>query len=190
MMIVVAITIIVVSITFITLQPMLRNAHVDSAYDTTLMTLRNYRSKAITERKRYIVTFTAPSTITVSYWGVAVPVNPAPVVVQTLVLPNDVQFMVQGGMPNGVATPPDNFGTASRSIDFGQGLGAGGLNYVMFLPDGSSQDTIGNFNSGVVYVGQTGDLYSMRAVTVFGTTGRVRGWRLYPQGGGPQWSQQ
>jgi len=67
MMIVVAILIIVASISFISLQPMMRNAHVDSAYDTTLMALRNYRSKAITERKRYIVTFTAPRTITISY---------------------------------------------------------------------------------------------------------------------------
>jgi len=61
---------------------------------------------------------------------------------------------------------------------------------VMFVPDGSAQDLIGNFNSGVVYVGLTGNLFSMRAVSVFGTTGRVRGWRLYPQGGGAQWSQQ
>jgi len=190
MMIVVAILIIVASITFISLQPMMRNAHVDSAYDTTLMALRNYRSKAITERKRYIVTFTAPRTITISYWGVAVPVNPAPVVVQTLTLPTDIQFMVQAGMPNAVATTPDNFGTGNIPIDFGQGLGAGGLNYVMFVPDGSAQDLIGNFNSGVVYVGLTGNLFSMRAVSVFGTTGRVRGWRLYPQGGGAQWSQQ
>jgi hypothetical protein len=31
---------------------------------------------------------------------------------------------------------------------------------------------------------------SMRAITVFGTTGRIRGWRLLKPGGGPQWSQQ
>jgi len=188
--IVIAITMILLGITFVTLGPMLREAHVDSAYDTTLMALRNYRSKAITERKRYIVTFTAPRTLTVSYWGVAVPVNPAPVVVQTLTLPNDIQFLVQAGMPNSVATTPDNFGAGNQAIDFGQGLGAGALNYVMFMPDGSSQDTLGNLNSGVVYVGRAAEVMSMRAVTVFGSTGRVRGWRLYQQGAGTQWSQQ
>jgi hypothetical protein len=155
-----------------------------------LMALRNYRSKAITERKRYIVTFTAPRTITISYWGVAVPVNPAPVVVQTLTLPFDVQYQVVGGMPTTAGTVPDGFGNGGTAIDFGQGLGAGSLNYVMFMPDGSSQDTIGNLNSGVIYLGRTGDLLSMRAVSVFGSTGRVRGWRLYPQGGGSQWNQQ
>src|SRR6516225_3158721 len=79
MMIVLAITIIVASIGFITFQPMRKKIQVDSAYDTTLMALRNYRSRAVTERKRYIVAFTAPRTITVSYWGVGVPVDPAPV---------------------------------------------------------------------------------------------------------------
>lgn len=190
MMIVVAITIIVAGISFISLQPMLKQSRVDAAYDTTLMALRNYRSKAITERRRYIVTFTAPSTITVSYWGVAVPVNPAPVVVQTLTLPQDIQFMVQGGMPTTAATVPDGFGNGGAAIDFGQGLGAGTLNYVMFMPDGTAQDTLGNWNSGVVYLGRTSDLQSMRAVSVFGTTGRIRGWRLFPQGGGAQWNQQ
>jgi len=190
MMMVVAITIIVIAITFVTMKPIMRQAHIDSAYDTTLMALRNYRSRAITERKRYIVSFAAPGTITISYWGVAVPVNPAPVVVQTLTLPIDVKYQVQAGMPNNAATVPDGFGNGGTAIDFGQGLGAGALNYVMFMPDGSSQDTLGNLNSGVIYVGRSSDLYSMRAVTVFGSTGRVRGWRLYPQGGGSQWSQQ
>jgi hypothetical protein len=60
----------------------------------------------------------------------------------------------------------------------------------MFMPDGSAQDTLGNIDSGVVYLGRVGELTSMRAVTVFGSTGRIRGWRLVPQGGGTQWTQQ
>jgi prepilin-type N-terminal cleavage/methylation domain-containing protein len=195
MMVVIAITMIVTAIGFISLQPMLKQAHVDSAYDTTLMALRRTRSRAITERKRYIVAFTAPGTITVSYWGVGVPVAPAPVVVQTLTLPLDVQFMVQAGMPNTPATVPDGFGNGGAAIDFGQGLGLGSLNYVMFMPDGTSQDQSnpggnGNLNNGVVYLGRTADLLSMRAITVFGSTGRIRGWRLFQPAGGAQWKEQ
>jgi len=190
MMIVVLILMIVCGIGFISLQPALKQAHVDSAYDTTLMALRNYRSRAITERKRYIVAFTAPGTITISYWGVAVPVNPAPVVVSTLQLPLDVQFAVQAGIPTSPATVPDGFGNGGTAIDFDQGVGLGSQTYVMFMPDGSSQDTLGNLNSGVLYLGRPGDLLGMRAVTVFGSTGRIRGWRLTTPGGGAQWSQQ
>jgi len=195
MMMVVAITLILAGITFTSLQPMLKEAHVDSAYDTVLMSMRNFRSRAVTERKRYIVAFTAPGTITVSYWGVGTPVAPAPVVVETLTLPHDIQFMVQTGMPATSATVPDGFGNGGTAIDFGQALGLGSLNYVMFMPDGSAQDTSnpggnGNLNNGIVYLGRPNELTSMRAVTVFGSTGRIRGWRLYNPSGGAQWSQQ
>jgi prepilin-type N-terminal cleavage/methylation domain-containing protein len=196
MVIVVAIGMIVTGITFISLKPLLNQSHVNSAYDTTLMALRTYRSRAITERRRYIVAFTAPRTITISSWGVGAPIAPAPVQVSTLTLPTDIQFMVQGGMPSTAPTVPDGFGVGAIPIDFGQGLGAGSLNYVMFMPDGTSQDQSnpgggnGNPNSGVIYLGKPNELLSMRAVTVFGATGRIRGWRLLNQGGGPQWSQQ
>ena len=192
LMITLAIVLIMTTVTLVTMQPAMKQARDTNAYDTTLMALRSYRQKAIAQRQRYIVAFTAPGTITISYWGIAVPVNPAPVVVQTLTLPPDIQFQVQAGMPNSAATVPDGFGSGITAIDFGQGLGAGSQNAVMFMPDGTSQDAagLGNYNSGVLYLGRTGELQSMRAITVFGTTGRVRGWRLVQQAGGPTWVQQ
>lgn len=178
MLITIAIGMIMAAVTFIALMPLLKQSHVDAAYDTTLSVIRNYRNQSITQSKRYIITFTAPGTITVQYWGTGVPVSPAPVTVATFALPNDIQFAVQPGFP---AAAPDSFGTGVVAIDFDQGI-LGNQNYIMFMPDGSSQDTLGNFNSGVLYLTRPGDLYSSRAITVFGTTGRVRGWRLYNQG--------
>jgi hypothetical protein len=190
MMIVVALTLTVASITFMALQPLFRQNHVNSAYDTTLMVLRNYRDLSISQRKRYIVTFSAPATITVSRWDFALPVSPAPVTVNTFTLPLDMSFATQAGFPTTPVTVPDGFGAGNVAIDFDQNMGLGSQNYVMFMPDGSSQDTLGNFNNGVVYVTRTGDLYSSRAITVFGSTGRIRGWRLYKQGAVNQWVQQ
>lgn len=185
MLIVIAIGLTMAGVTVIALMPLLKQSHVDAAYDTTLSVIRNYRNQSITQSKRYILTFTAPGTITVQYWGVGVPVSPAPVTVATYTLPNDIQFAVQAGFP---AAAPDSFGTGVVAIDFDQGI-LGNQNYIMFMPDGSSQDTLGNFNSGVLYLTRPGDLYSSRAISVFGTTGRVRGWRLYNQGGNT-WVQQ
>jgi hypothetical protein len=196
MAIVTAIGMTLTAIGFISLQPALKLARVNAGYDTTLMAMRNYRSRAITERRRYIVAFTAPRTITISSWGTGTPVAPAPVLVSTLTLPTDVQFMVQAGVPTTPTTVPDGFGIGGIPIDFGQGLGVGSLNYVMFMPDGTSQDMSNpsggpaNLNSGVIYIGKPNELLSMRAITVFGGTGRVRGWRLMNSGGGPQWTQQ
>jgi hypothetical protein len=165
---------------------MLQLNHVNAAYDTSLSVMRNYRNLSITQSKRYILTFTTPGTITVQYWGVGVPVSPAPVTVATFNLHTDIQFAVQAGFP---ATAPDSFGAGLTAIDFDQGMGLGSQNYIMFMPDGSSQDTLGNYNSGVLYMSRAGDVYNSRAVSVFGTTGRIRGWRLVNQGG-MKWVQQ
>jgi len=175
-------------VSIMALMPLYRQNHVDAAYDTTLSVIRTYRNQAITQSKRYIITFTAPGTITVQFWGTGVPVAPAPVTIATYTLPNDIQYAVQSGFP---AVAPDSFGTGLVAIDFDQGMGLGSQNYIMFMPDGSSQDTLGNYNSGVVYLTQTGsNVNTARAVSVFGTTGRVRGWRLDSVAGSNTWAEQ
>ncbi len=187
MMIVMAIGMTVAGISIMAIVPMMNENHVDQAYDTTLSVLRNYRNLAIAQSNRYIVTFTAPGTITVQLWGYAVPVSPAPVTVATYQLPPDISFGVQGIFP---ATAPDAFGTGVTAIDYDQGMGLGSQNYVIFMPDGSSQDTLGNYDSGIVYMTRTNDAYRSRAITVWGTTGRIRGWRIYDQSGTNTWVQQ
>src|SRR5277367_5094370 len=100
LMIVLAIGFTVTSIAVITLVPTMRQNDSNNAYDTTLMALRNYQNLAVTNRIRYIVTFTdqavpgycpvACGVITVQQWNYAVPVSPAPVVINTIYLPQDV----------------------------------------------------------------------------------------------------
>jgi len=109
--------------------------------------------------------------------------------VSTYTLPQDVTYNVVSGFPT---TAPDGFGTGITAIDFGQGLGAGSLAYVSFLPDGSSQDTLGNYNNGIIYISRIADnnKFTSCSVTVWGATGRIRGWRLYQQAGSPVWVQQ
>ena len=87
LLIVISIGLIMGGVTFMAMKPLFNENHVDQAYDTTLSVMRNYRNLSITQSKRYIVFFTAPGTITVQYWGWAVPVSPAPVTVATYTLP-------------------------------------------------------------------------------------------------------
>ena len=187
LMIVIAIGFTMAGVTFMALMPLFKQNHVDAAYDTAMGVIRTYHNQSVTQSKRYILTFAAPRTITVQYWGVAVPVSPPPVTVATYTLPQDIQFAVQAGFP---ASAPDGFGTGGTAIDFDQGMGLGSQAYIMFMPDGSSQDTLGNYNSGILYLTRPSDMYSSRAITVFGTTGRVRGWRLYNQSAVNKWVQQ
>lgn len=190
MMITVAIGLTMAGITFVAMMPLFNKNHIDVAYDATLMVMRNTRHLAITQSHQYVVTFAAPGTITVTYQPPAVGgILPPTQLVSTYTLPQDVTYNVASGFPT---TAPDGFGTGIQAIDFGQGLGAGSLAYVTFMPDGSSQDTLGNYNSGVIYLSRLADnnAYTSRSITVWGATGRIRGWRLFKQAGAPAWVQQ
>jgi type II secretory pathway pseudopilin PulG len=203
MMIVICVLMIVGGIGFMALQPALKDAKVNQAFESAMMPLRVARQRAIAERKQYIVCYgiaappaaltpIAPTaqSIQIFRWDVGTALSAA-TQVTAVTLPIDINFQVLPGLPNGPATVPDGFGSAVTAIDFDQNVAGGGIkNQVMFMPDGSAHDVNGNLNSGIVYVARNGDLYSSRAITLYGATGRIRGWRLLSSGGGPTWFQQ
>lgn len=195
---VLAILIIVASISFMSLQPSLRAQRVNNAYNTTLSALRQARDNAVAQRTSYSVTFlTSSSTNTITVAPTLSTFQGAQNSV-TYSLPTDIAFTVVAGVPT--SGTPDGFGSGAKSIDFGYtatGSGSGGQTVLYFCPDGSAQDSTGgagncngNWNSGVVYLARPGELLSSRALTVWGATGRIRGWRLYGQSGGYQWQRQ
>jgi hypothetical protein len=198
MIITVSIALTMAGVTFIALQPMLNQSHTNSAYETTLMALRNTRNLAITQSHEYYVSFTpsaagVPATILIQYQPPAVGTGAAPPLeaVISYTLPTDVNFAVQTGSP---AATPDSFGSGLTAIDFESTPGVPlPCDCVVFFPDGSAQDPLGNYNSGIVYLARPGDTissYSARALTVWGATGRIRGWRLSPVAGVATWVQQ
>jgi len=201
MMMVVAIIMIMSTISFMSLQPMLKQQRVNNAYNTVLSAMRQARDNSIAQRTSYVVTLstgTTPHSVTVAptfggFQGALAPVSYS--------LPMDVNFRNEPGIPTNNNKTPDSFGTGGSAIDFGytgQGAGAGGQNVIYFCPDGSSQDAAGgagqcsgNFRNGVLYIAGPGERLSSRELTVWGATGRIRGWRLYNNGGGgPAWSRQ
>ena len=188
LMIVLAILLIMASVGTLTLQPALKQMHVSNAYNTTLATMRLARQMAISNRNIYTLTFSnaaVPNTLTIADTD---PINPR--IIETVSLPTDVQFTVVAGIPNTLATTPDHFGTGGAAIDFDQGVTPNVQNVIYFYPDGSAQDVGNNINNGVVYIAQPGVIMSSRAVTLWGATGRLRGWRLYGTAGAYTWSQQ
>jgi prepilin-type N-terminal cleavage/methylation domain-containing protein len=194
LLITISISLILTGIIYMSMRPLLLQSHVNSAYGTTLMVLRNTRNLAITQGHEYYVNFNPAGfpagTIQVEYQPPAVGGGAAPPLQQVLTysIPSDVTYAVQTGFP---AIAPDGFGTGTAAIDFGQSLAGEPLNYVVFMPDGSSQDSFGNSNSGIVYMTQTsGTIYASRAITVWGATGRIRGWALGRVGAANTWVQQ
>jgi len=187
MMAVLSIVIIVSAIAAISLQGVAKSSRVTNAYNLTLMAMRQARDTAISERQTYYVTFThnttPPDVITITDGATGTVVN-------TYQLPIDVSFQVISGIPTAAGTTPDGFGLGALALDFDQGISGGTKNIIYFYPDGSGQDSVGNINNGVLYVARIGDLYSSHAITLWGATGRLRGWRLLKNSSSnPYWRQ-
>lgn len=200
---VVSIGFILAAVGFISLVPMLNQSHLNTAYSTSLMALRNTRNLSITQGNEYYVLFNPngfpAGTIEVMFQPPAVNgIFPALQQVNTYSIPSDITFAVRAGFPTTASTVPDGFGAGTTAIDLGQGLTGAPLNYVVFYPDGSSRDgsqvngySLGNYNNGVVYMTRAADtIYSSRAISVWGATGRIRGWRLNNNSGTATWVQQ
>lgn len=195
MMAVIAISLTMAGVTAMAFMPVFKSQDVTTAYNDVLTTIRRARDQAANDMRTYVVTFTAPGTITVqesiSASGTC-QIPPTGNTLLTTVLPPDITFATLTGMPtSNVSAPmtPDQFGTASFAIDFDQGY-TPGSNTICFNPDGTATDALGNINNGVVYMSRAGDLYSSRAITLWGSTGRIRGWRLYTISGVNTWQQQ
>ena len=197
LLITVSIGLTLAGVTFIAMMPLFNKNHIDLAYDDTLMVLRNTRHLAISQGHEYIVTFnSAAGTILVQWQPAAVGgIYPAVQNVNTYTIPTDTTFAVKTGFPTNT---PDGFGTGAKALDFGYTPvgGTGGSSSIVFMPDGSARDGTspsngGNYSSGVIYmVRPTGTVYDGRAITVWGATGRIRGWRLDVISGVNTWVQQ
>ena len=196
MVIVIAISLTLLVVSVVSLEPLLKMQRVTNSYNMTLAALRQARDNAISQRTAYQVTFNQTTTPPVVTTITVAPTTTfsGDLPTATYQYPNDVFFLVP---PTGTSAP-DSIGTGSNAVDFGYtaSSSAGGQTSFYFCPDGSAQTAstcagAGNWDGGVVYLARSvTDTGSYRAVDLFGATGRLHGWRLYPAGSGYQWLRQ
>jgi prepilin-type N-terminal cleavage/methylation domain-containing protein len=87
----------------------------------------------------------------------------------------DMVFKTYSGMPD----TPDQFGNNGTGVDFGTAIS------IRFTSDGSLIDQLGVPVNGTIFMGHLNNQQTARAVTIFGGTGRVRGFRWT----GSRWEQ-
>jgi type II secretory pathway pseudopilin PulG len=187
-----AIIAIVSAIAVIQIGPTIRNARVDAAASYALNLVRHTRERAIDERRKYQITFVGSTTkpyatmnvfqgnevATVS--GITLQFT-ADSLTPTLSLPSDMRFLAPNPKPP--AAPDGQVCGQSLAIDFTVTGGACGTSTTLtFNPDGSITSGLGGYADGVIYLGRTGDSQATRAISFFGATGRVRGWRMVKNG--------
>jgi type II secretory pathway pseudopilin PulG len=192
--VVVGIISVTLAMALIGIVPAMNSSRSNAGMELVLGELRRAHERAVDERRIYRVTFTPPQTIQVDVGQVAAigttitGSSPAFAAAQPgLLLPATVQFLVIPGIPTAAGTTPDGLGSGAKAIDLD--VANGGATQIFFQPDGRALDAVNRLNDGVVYVAEPGNLYSSRAVSVFGSTGRVKSWFLANVSGAAGWVQ-
>jgi hypothetical protein len=138
----------------------------DGAMRVVLGQMNQARELAITQRRYMRVEFTVPNLIRI----VREDTTTAPIATTTLstvLLEGGVEFALVNGVPD----TPDGFG---KSTALGFGIAP---NNVKFAPDGTLITLTGASANGSLFLSLSNQILSARAVTVLGSTGRVRGYK-------------
>ena len=207
--IVIALVLIVATAAMISMISMVRNQKADRAVQEVLSNVRLARQLAIDKRQVFVITFDTTNnnwvltttavgaagnkcTSATTAWPYGSNGNAIPLL-------GSYTFSIATGAPV-TANAPDglNVPDTSTPVYFSNtdASGTATHNTVCFYPDGTSRDPKGVVSSGVIFMSlprsesATNRLNTMRAVTVFGATGRISGWRLAQASGGPVWKNQ
>ncbi|HTC94110.1 MAG TPA: prepilin-type N-terminal cleavage/methylation domain-containing protein [Terriglobales bacterium] len=193
LLVVLAIIIIIVGASIPKITTMMRESRVRAAYEDVLSAMRRAHEVAVDRRRIIVLTFTpkpnATTSATITFTEqVLVPGTPPTYVLapavnsfnpETTTLPLDMDFILPAAP---AANNPDGLGPPAAGTDYGYSgvVGGSGLKTMYFQVDGTvlRDSQTGAIASGVIYVGRAGDPTSNRAVSILGTTGRVKGWRL------------
>jgi competence protein ComGD len=172
LVVVVSIILIVTSISITQLKPNLQNARIDAGMRQVVETFRQAREFSIANRRYVQISFPANNQLQLTQLNTLTPgasgINP---VLDTVTLSPPLVFTLDG-MPD----TPDAYGDAGP-VEF-ENVVNGPVGGMVFQSDGEFLDgtTFLPIN-GTIFLGFPGQQSTARAVTVLGTTGRVRGWK-------------
>src|SRR5262249_31971208 len=127
------------------------------------------RESAITQRRYVRVVFTAPNLVQL----IREDTTSTTTVLSSVLLEGGASFTLITGLPDS----PDSFGN-STPIAFGS------ASNVKFAPDGTLVNQDGASANGPAFLPLPNQALSARAITILGSTGRIRGYRW----AGSQWS--
>jgi len=183
------VTIIILAITamaLIQIGPSLQSARSDNAVRVVAAQLRQAREYAIDNRRYVQISFPTVSSqpqIVITQMNTVTPgggtTNP---VLSTVYLPATIQYTLLSGMPD----TPDGFGNGSATAFKIEGTSTVPTGSYYFQSDGELIDSTTNLPiDGTIFLGASGNTSSARAVTLMGSTGRIRGWKGIATGTSP-----
>ena|SRR5437879_4215274 len=139
----------------------------DGAMRALLAQMNAARELAITQRRNMRLTFTTGNLVQIIREEVP---GPTLTTISTALFEGGMQFRKVSGLPD----TPDAFGNAS-AVTFPTATGS--PLEIKFATDGTFVNQDGLSLNGTVFVALPNQALSARAVTIFGSTGRVRAYR-------------
>jgi type II secretory pathway pseudopilin PulG len=139
----------------------------DGAMRAVLAQMNSARELAITQRRNMRLTFTTGNLVQIIREEVP---GPTLTTISTALFEGGVQFLTVSGLPD----TPDAFGNGS-AVTFATATGT--PLEIKFATDGTFVNQDGLALNGTVFVALPNQALSARAVTILGSTGRVRGYR-------------
>lgn len=186
LLVVVAIALTVAGMAVVHLTPAMQEFRANSGSSNVVDVLRQAREYAITYRRYVQITFPNYSAtngvnneIRTIVRNSMTPQGGNDVTLSTVSLSGNVTFQLEKGVPD----TPDAFGNATP-VNFA-GVDGGPPAGMYFQADGTFVGSTGTYINGTVFLGEETLGSSARAVTVLGTTGRVRSYAV--TGGGTSW---
>jgi prepilin-type N-terminal cleavage/methylation domain-containing protein len=183
MVLVVSIIMIISAVAIMEMPASLQNARSDVAVRQLVDQLRQAREYSIANRRYVQISFATVGTqaqVIITQMNALTPGAGANVVLSTVPIEAPMQFTVFAAKGD----TPDAYGNAN-AIEIA-GINGGPPAGMYFQSDGQFVAAANYLPiNGTVFLGVLGNPSTARAVTVMGTTGRVRGWL----GGGPTWAQ-
>jgi Tfp pilus assembly protein FimT len=148
----------------------------DSAMQLVKAQLRQARETAVDQRRNIQVTFQGTGELVTVRQNLDITTTP-PTVTSTTTLGDVVLSTKQGqfGVLTGVPDTPDGFGN-STAVNFNCGTPTLPCT-ITFQSDGSVVDHTGAYINGTVFMGTAGTALTARAITILGSTGRIKGYR-------------
>jgi Tfp pilus assembly protein FimT len=170
---------IVAGMSFVAFTNVLPTIRADGALQLLAAQMRQARQASVDQRRSIIVTFQGTKEIIIKRQDLDLTTTPPTVKSTTLLsdyfLPYGMVYMVFPGPP-AVPDTPDGFGK-SAAVNFNCGSSLPSPCTITFQSDGSVLDHTGAYINGTVFIGKTGSSSTARAVTILGTTGRIKGYR-------------
>jgi type II secretory pathway pseudopilin PulG len=175
-LVVVAISMVIAGIAIVQAQPALQQIRATAAKDLVQGTLRRARESAISDRRSIKVEFLVnppanPAGSYVRLTRLGGGVGPDTVIAMTPI-PGSVIYTTFAGEPD----TPDGFGNAGP-VYFG-GVNNGPAAGMIYQSDGTFAAATGIPINGTVFMGIPGQPTTARAVSILGTTGRVRAYHI------------